>query len=90
MKTKLRKKKQLELNYRREKFFEKIEEYSKLTLDELKELFNHPDKKKRPGGIYREALIEVVRRKQLEQINETIKESKEELKVEESSSEKTE
>lgn len=62
------------LTIRRKAFFEKMDEYDKLTLDELKELFNHPDKKKRPGGIYRQALIEVVRRKQLALANQAVAE----------------
>lgn len=77
LKKKLVKNQQIE-NVRRDAFFKKIEEYSKLSLEELKELFNHPDKKQRPGGIYREALIECVRRKQLDEINKNIKEQKEE------------
>jgi len=63
------------LKIRRDAFFTKIEEYKKLTLEELKELFNHPDKKKRPGGIYREALIEVVRQKQIETIETKVEEA---------------
>lgn len=69
---------------RRDAFFAKMEEYGKLTLDELKVLYNHPDKKQRPGGIYREALIEVVRKKQLEAVNTNIKDGIEELKDSES------
>ncbi len=60
---------------RRQAFIDKIDEYTKLSLEELKELYNHPDKKKRPGGIYREALVEVVRRKQLETIEAKVEEA---------------
>lgn len=44
-------------------FYTKFDEYSKMTLEELKTLYNHSDKKLRPGGIYRRALIAVTENK---------------------------
>ena len=75
MKAKKRKQQEVVMGVRRDAFFTKIEEYKKLTLEELRELYNHPDKKKRPGGIYREALVEVVRQKQLEAANAAVQEA---------------
>lgn len=46
----------------------KIEEYNKLSLDELKELYNT----KKPGGIYRKALFDVVNTKLQQQKENTI------------------
>jgi hypothetical protein len=74
-------KQQQELNYRREVFFKKIEEYEKMTLEELQARFQLPGKKNRIGGIYREAMIEVVRRKQIEQANKVLSEEKSETPV---------
>ena len=68
---------------REEAFYKKMEEYDKLSLEELKDLYNHPEKKKRPGGIYKQALVEVVRKKQIALASETIKEGTEEIKQEE-------
>ena len=59
--------------YRISKYKEKIEEYSKYTLDELKTLYQNKETK--PGGIYLQAMIEVVRRKQIEAANATITEN---------------
>lgn len=75
------------INTRRQAFFDKMVEYDKLTLDELKELFNHPDKKKRVGGIYREALIEVVRNKQLKIADKVIEEKTAEIAAEQQATE---
>ncbi len=66
-------------------FYKKFDEYSKLSLEELKALFNHPDKKIRPGGIHKRALVVVVENKLREQreakLNEAIGElPKEEVK----------
>lgn len=44
---------------RYEAYNKKLKEYSSMTLEELHALFNHPDKSKRPGGIYRRALLQV-------------------------------
>lgn len=66
------------IEIRRQAFLDKIDLYERLTLEELKALYNHPDKKKRPGGIYREALIEVVRRKQQLQLDDVVKDATEE------------
>ena len=68
---------------REEAFYKKMEEYDKLSLEELKDLYNHPEKKKRPGGIYKQALVEVGRKKQIALASETIKEGTEEIKQEE-------
>lgn len=68
---------------REEAFYKKMEEYDKLSLEELKDLYNHPEKKKRPGGIYKQALVEVVRKKQIALASEAIKEGTEEVKQEE-------
>lgn len=77
------------INIRRQAFFDKMVEYDKLSLEELKDLYNHPDKKVRPGGIYRQALIEVVRKKQIATATEVIKEGTEEVKQEEQNTETT-
>lgn len=74
---------------REEAFYKKIEEYDKLSLEELKDLYNHPEKKKRPGGIYKQALVEVVRKKQIALASETIKEGTEEVKQEQENTETT-
>ncbi len=50
----------------KEAYVRKYEEYDKLTLDELKDIFNSKDKKKRVGGIYKTALIDVCIKKQRE------------------------
>lgn len=70
-KKKLRKAEEIK-NYRIQKFQEMLTVYERYTLEELKNIYNHPDKNKRPGGIYREALIEIVRRKQIEEVNRVI------------------
>lgn len=59
-------------------YLNKIEEYNKMTLEELKELFNT----KRIGGTYKKALINVVNTKLQEQKDQTIKNNIEELKNE--------
>ena len=74
MKTK--KKKQLEatIEIRRDAFLKKIDEYEAMTLEELQARYQLPGKKNRIGGIYREAMIEVVRRKQIKKASEAIQE----------------
>lgn len=89
MKAKKRKQQEVVMGIRRDAFFAKIEEYKKLTLEELRELYNHSDKKKRPGGIYREALVEVVRQKQLEAANTAVQEATTEPSVTETTTEET-
>jgi hypothetical protein len=84
MSTKLTKKKllkQQKINQIRiQSYHSKLEEYGKLTLAELKELWDT----KKPGGIYRTALIETVRQKQIEEMNMKLKsESSEETVIEE-------
>lgn len=54
---KLTKKEIAEQNYRRQVYAQKIEEYTQMTLEELKAIYNNPDK--RLGGLYREALLQV-------------------------------
>ena len=83
MKSKKQQKLQGTIEIRKQAFMKKLDEYDKLSLEELKDLYNHPDKKVRPGGIYREALIEVVRKKQIAAATEAIKEGTEEVKQEE-------
>lgn len=89
MKSKKQQKLQTTIEIRRQAFIKKLDEYDKLSLEELKDLYNHPDKKVRPGGIYREALIEVVRKKQIAVVTEVIKEGTEEVKQEEQNTETT-
>lgn len=59
-------------------FYTKYEEYSKLTLEELRELYNHKDKKIRPGGIYKRALLAVTNEKLRQLREEKLKEQLEE------------
>lgn len=70
MKTKQKRILEQTIEYRRQAFLKKIDEYEAMTLEQLKELFNS----KHIGGIYKEAMIEVVRRKQIEQASEAIQE----------------
>jgi len=42
-----------------EAYNKKLKEYSEMTLEELHAIFNNPDKSKRPGGVYRLALLQV-------------------------------
>lgn len=58
--------KEATLKVRQEAYFRKCEEYDKLTLDELKALYDKPGKKNRIGGVYKLAMIEVVRKKMQE------------------------
>ena len=69
--TKGRSKKQLEAS--REAFLRKIEEYSKLSLEELKTLYNGSEDKKPVGGTYKQALIEVTKHKLQEEKEKTLK-----------------
>lgn len=59
---------ELSNNVRREAFQKKYEEYDKLTLEELYEIFNRKGKKNRIGGAYKLAMIEVVRKKLQEKV----------------------
>ena len=61
-------------------YHSKLQEYSNMTLDELKALFNGP---KRIGGTYRVALLEIVNKKLEEQKDEAVKHGIEQLKKEE-------
>lgn len=65
MKKQRNKPKLEDISKRQEAYKKKIKEYSKNSLEELKEIFNN--KRKRIGGIYRAALIEVVKGKLQEQ-----------------------
>ena len=89
MKSKKQQKLQGTIEIRKQAFMKKLDEYDKLSLEELKDLYNHPDKKQRPGGIYRQALIEIVRKKQIATATEVIKEGTEEVKQEEQNTETT-
>lgn len=53
----------------------KTEEYAQMTLQELRDLYNHPDKSKRPGGMYKIALAAVVEYKLNEEKRKNLKEA---------------
>lgn len=67
------------LQKKQETYRSKVEEYSKMTLDELKEVYNGP---KRIGGTYRRALLDVVNQKLFEEKQKTVEEGIKELKEE--------
>lgn len=75
-------KKQKDLVKINEAYFKKYEEFSKMTLEELKELYevSSKDKKKRIGGIHRTAFLDVVSSKlQNQSIREAIKDESKEI-----------
>lgn len=81
MKGKKQQKLQETIEYRRQAFLKKIDEYEAMSLEELKARFQLPGKKNRIGGIYKEAMVEVVRRKQIEEANKLLAEKPEEQPV---------